>query len=33
MPLGSLLEAKILLEVGGGSGSVEFPIANVMLVK
>jgi hypothetical protein len=29
MPLGNLLEAKILVEVGGGNGSVDFPIANV----
>lgn len=27
--LGNLLEVKILVEAGGGSGSVEFPIANV----
>jgi endo-1,4-beta-xylanase len=33
MPLGNLLEAKILVEVGGGSGSVQFPVANVTLVK
>jgi hypothetical protein len=26
---GNLLEAKILVEVGGGSGNVELPIANV----
>ena len=25
----SLLEAKILVEVGGGQGSIEFPVANV----
>jgi len=31
MPLGNLLEAKILVEVGGGNGSVQFPVANVML--
>jgi len=31
MSLGNLLEAKILVEVGGGSGSVEFPVANVTL--
>jgi endo-1,4-beta-xylanase len=31
MPLGNLLEAKILVEVGGGAGSVEFPLANVTL--
>lgn len=30
MELGGLLEAKILVEVGGGTGSVELPIANVM---
>ncbi len=29
MQLGSMLEAKILVEVGGGSGSIEFPVANV----
>jgi len=29
MPLGNLLEAKILVEVGGGSGTVELPIARV----
>jgi hypothetical protein len=29
MSLGNLLEAKILVEVGGGNGSVDFPIANV----
>lgn len=28
---GALLEAKILIEVGGGVGKVEFPVANVML--
>ncbi|HYP97617.1 MAG TPA: glycoside hydrolase family 11 protein [Polyangiaceae bacterium] len=33
MSLGNLLEAKILVEVGGGTGSVEFPVANVMLAK
>ncbi len=33
MPLGNLLEAKILVEVGGGKGSVQFPVANVMLSK
>lgn len=31
MSLGNVLEAKILVEVGGGNGSVEFPVANVML--
>lgn len=30
MELGNLLEAKILVEVGGGTGRVDFPIANVM---
>jgi len=29
MTLGSLLEAKILVEVGGGTGTMNFPIANV----
>jgi hypothetical protein len=33
MPLGNLLEAKILVEVGGGNGSVQFPVANVTVVK
>ncbi|MEI9936860.1 MAG: glycoside hydrolase family 11 protein [Pseudomonadota bacterium] len=33
MPLGNLLEAKILVEVGGGNGSVDFPVANVALAK
>ncbi|HYP91562.1 MAG TPA: glycoside hydrolase family 11 protein, partial [Polyangiaceae bacterium] len=28
---GELLEAKILVEVGGGNGSVEFPVANVVV--
>ena len=27
--LGSVLEASILVEAGGGSGSISFPIANV----
>lgn len=31
MSLGTLLEAKILVEVGGGTGSVEFPVANVQI--
>lgn len=31
MPLGDLLEAKILVEVGGGKGRVDFPVANVMV--
>ena len=29
MTLGNLLEAKILVEAGGGNGSINFPIANV----
>ncbi len=29
MKLGTLLEAKILVETGGGSGSVDFAVANV----
>ena len=29
MTLGNLMEAKILVETGGGSGSVDFAIANV----
>ena len=29
MQLGNLLEAKILVEVGGGTGSLNFPVANV----
>jgi endo-1,4-beta-xylanase len=29
MTLGTLLEAKILIETGGGTGSINFPIANV----
>lgn len=29
MKLGNLLEAKILVETGGGSGSVDFAVANV----
>ena len=33
MPLGNLLEAKILVEVGGGNGSVDFPVANVTLAQ
>ena len=31
MALGSLLEVSILAEVGGGTGSVDFPIANVTI--
>ena len=33
MTMGNLLEAKILIEVGGGSGSVDCPIANVMTTQ
>ncbi|MBN1605042.1 MAG: glycoside hydrolase family 11 protein [Polyangiaceae bacterium] len=33
MPLGNLLEAKILVETGGGSGSVNCPVANVMTTQ
>lgn len=33
MPLGNLLEAKILVEVGGGNGSVQFPVANLAIAK
>jgi hypothetical protein len=29
LQLGGLLEAKILVETGGGTGDIEFPIANV----
>jgi len=29
MPLGNLLEAKILIETGGGVGSADFPVAEV----
>jgi hypothetical protein len=29
MKMDSILEAKILVETGGGSGSVDFPVANV----
>jgi hypothetical protein len=29
MTLGNLLEAKILVEVGGGTGSISFPVATV----
>ena len=29
MPLGNLLEAKILIETGGGTGSADFPLAEV----
>jgi endo-1,4-beta-xylanase len=29
LQLGGLLEAKILVEAGGGTGTIEFPVANV----
>jgi hypothetical protein len=29
MMLGNVLEASILVEVGGGTGSIQFPVANV----
>jgi len=29
MTLGTLLEAKVVIEAGGGTGSINFPIANV----
>jgi hypothetical protein len=29
LKLGGLLEAKILVESGGGTGDIQFPIANV----
>lgn len=29
MTLGNMLEAKILVEVGGGAGTISFPVANV----
>jgi endo-1,4-beta-xylanase len=31
MKLGKLVETEILVEVGGGTGSIEFPIANVTI--
>lgn len=31
LEMGNLLEAKILVEVGGGSGRVDLPVANVMV--
>jgi endo-1,4-beta-xylanase len=31
MKLGNLLEVEILAEVGGGTGSIDFPIANVTI--
>ena len=33
MKMDNILEAKVLVESGGGRGSVEFPIANVKAVK
>jgi hypothetical protein len=30
MDMGKVLEVKILVEVGGGSGNIEFPVANVI---
>jgi hypothetical protein len=33
MSMDNILEAKVLVEAGGGTGSVEFPIANVTAVK
>jgi hypothetical protein len=33
MTLGNMLEAKILVEVGGGTGSIDFPVANVTTIK
>ncbi len=30
MNMGKVLEAKILVEVGGGAGSIDFPVANVI---
>lgn len=33
MKLGNLLEAKILVETGGGSGSVDFAVANLEKTK
>ena len=33
MPLGNMLEAKILVEVGGGTGSLNFPVATVTTTK
>jgi hypothetical protein len=29
MTLGSVLEASILVEVGGGTGNIDFPVANI----
>ncbi|HET9956474.1 MAG TPA: glycoside hydrolase family 11 protein [Polyangiaceae bacterium] len=33
LKLGNLLEAKILVETGGGQGSIEFPVANVTVAQ
>jgi hypothetical protein len=33
MKLGTMLEAKILVETGGGSGNVEFAIAKMTTSK
>ena len=33
MSMDNILEAKVLVEAGGGTGSVEFPVANVTAVK
>jgi hypothetical protein len=33
MTMGSLLEVKILVEVGGGSGTIDFPVANLTSTK
>ena len=30
MTLGSLVEVKVIVEAGGGTGSIDFPIANLM---
>ena len=31
LSLGSLVELEVLVEVGGGTGSIDFPIANVLI--
>jgi len=28
--LGSLVELEVIVETGGGTGSIDFPVANVM---
>ncbi len=33
LSMDNMLEAKILAETGGGSGSIDFPIANVKSSK